>query len=85
MKTIEEKQLMQLEFLIQEFYPNAKVYQVDEVEERIYFMDGEFDMQAIVNRVYEEVTFKYKLDEDWYYHSFATFEKINEVNEAVIF
>ena len=78
-------QVWQVRHLIPEFYPAAIDFIVDEVEERIYFMDGEFDMQAIVNRVYEEVTFKYKLGEDWYYHSFATFEKINEVNEAVIF
>ena len=78
-------QVWQVRYLIPEIYPAATDFIVDEVEERIYFMDGEHDMQAIVSRAYEEVTFKYKLGEDWYHFDFATFEKVNELNEAPIF
>lgn len=86
MKTKEEKQLMQLEYLIREFYPNSKVYQVDEVEERIYFIDADGDdMQAIIDREGEQVQFQYLRGEDWYNVSSASFEKVNEVNEADIF
>lgn len=88
MKKQEEKQLMHLEFLIKEFYSNSKVYQVDEVEERIYFyIEGEEDVdrQAVIDRELEEIIFKYKGGEDWYDLDYASFAKVNEVNGVPIF
>lgn len=86
MRIKEEKQLMQLEYLIREFYPESKVYQVDEVEERIYFIDAEGDdMQAVVKRDREEVQFQYLNGEDWYDADWVSFDHINMVNQSDIF
>ena len=48
MKTKEEKQFMQLRYLIKEFYPHANDIYMDDVEERIYFTElyNGYEMQA---------------------------------------
>ena len=87
MKTLEEKQFMQLRYLIKEFYPHAHDIYTDDVEERIYFTDlnDGFEMQARIDRDAEEVVFQYQQGEDWYLADTASFKKVNEVNEGVIF
>lgn len=88
--TTEEKQVLHLQHLMQEFYSTAKVYDVDLVEERVYFivtdLDGS-DFQAVVDRENEVVKIQYKEEgsEDWYLADSVTFEKVNEVNEVPIF
>lgn len=87
MKTKEEKQLMQLRYLIKEFYPHANDIYVDDVEERIYFTDlyDGYEMQARIDRDAEEVVFQYQQNEEWYLADTASFEQVNEVNEILIF
>lgn len=86
----EEKQVLHLQHLMKEFYSTAKVYDVDLVGERVYFivtdLDG-FDFQAVVDREHEVLNFQCKKEdsEDWYLADSVSFEKVNEVNEVPIF
>ena len=79
------KQLWQLSYLIKEFYPGAKVYDIEEEENRIkFFVEGEedIDMLAIMDKCIKEVIFKYFAEGEWCYHKHATFAQVNEVNEV---
>ena len=77
-------QTIQLRHLIPDYFPEAKDFIADEVEERIYF-DDDGEMQAWIDRDNERVVFEFKNHEDWYFCDWATFEEINEKNEAPIF
>lgn len=77
-------QTLQVRYLIPEFYPLAVNFIVDEIEERIYF-DCDGEMQARIDRDNERVVFEFRYGEDWHLCDCATFEEINEKNEAAIF
>lgn len=83
-----DQQVRQLSHLIIEFYPGAKVFEVDVKNEVIHFyIEGEEDipMKAIVERCANEVIFKYHAENEWCYHKHASFARINEINEEAFF
>lgn len=77
-------QVWQVRYLIPEFYSAATDFIVDEVEERVYF-ECEGEMQVCIDREQEEVVFQYQEGEDWHLADTASFEEVNERNEAPIF
>ena len=77
-------QILKLRYVIPEYFTEATDFLVDETEERVYFEhDGE--MQARIDRDNERVVFEFKYGEDWHLCDWATFEEVNERNEAAIF
>ena len=77
-------QTLQVRYVIPEYFAEATDFHVDETEERVYF-EHEGEMQAWIDRENERVVFEFKNHEDWYFCDWATFEEINEKNEAAIF
>ena len=85
-KTKEEQQLMQLEYLIKEFYSGAEVFLVDPVEEIIHFFVNRDSYQLRVDRENEEIQFycieEGCVDEDWEYTDNKSFDEVNRINEV---
>lgn len=80
-------QIWQVKYLITEFYPEAVDAWVDEVEERVYFSNGDegHDMQAHIDRDNELIVFQYQVYEDWYFADSCTFDEVNVINQGRIF
>ena len=78
--------LWSIKYLLPEIYHGCDVEYVDEVENRVYFIFSEMEMQAKVNIDTQVVEFLFKRPEteDWYSHIEMTFEELDNANEAPI-